>query len=310
MAAVGGKPRPVSAAERRLMREGVSTSRALMSQQDKIWSRYSRDKVDIGETLARILRTLGKALPLDRPLRALSVGSSTEPQFRLLESSFRGGLYLLDIEEAALAVINERIRRQSLTHVFPLRHDYTEIFLDRERTRRFLREELGGRRLDLIAFEHSLYYCPFEQWRPLIQNVLSGLLAPTGAIHAVMMSASTTDRATTTWLYNHFAGKFFGHRNDQDLRAFARAAQRERTLGTAQILTKTDRVRFFVDDFHALMSVVWMILLYPNVHRYTREQRREITAHVYRKLFARRAALFQDQDHLVVYRGLRGRGLI
>jgi hypothetical protein len=67
-------------AERRLIRQGVSTSRALMSEQDKIWSRYSRDKVDIGETLARILRTLGKALPLDRPLRALSVGSSTEPR--------------------------------------------------------------------------------------------------------------------------------------------------------------------------------------------------------------------------------------
>jgi hypothetical protein len=125
-----------------------------------------------------------------------------------------------------------------------------------------------------------------------------------------MMSASTADRATTTWLYNHFAGKFFGHWNDQDLRAFARTARRERTLGAAQILTKTDRVRFFVDDFRALMSVVWMILLHPNVHRYTTAQRREITAHVYRNLFARRAALFQDQDHLVLYRGLRGRGLI
>jgi hypothetical protein len=57
----------------------MNTSRALMSQQDKIWSRYSRDKVDIGETLAQVLRTLSKALPLGRPLRALSVGSSTEP---------------------------------------------------------------------------------------------------------------------------------------------------------------------------------------------------------------------------------------
>jgi hypothetical protein len=66
---------------RDLIRQGVSTSRALMSHQDKIWSRYSRDKVDIGETLARVLRTLSKALPLDLPLRALSVGSSTEPQF-------------------------------------------------------------------------------------------------------------------------------------------------------------------------------------------------------------------------------------
>src|SRR4029453_8294555 len=97
---------------RDLIRQGVSTSRALMSHQDKIWSRYSRDKVDIGETLARVLRTLAKALPLDLPLRALSVGSSTEPQFRILEASFRGGLYLLDIERAALAVINERMRRQ------------------------------------------------------------------------------------------------------------------------------------------------------------------------------------------------------
>src|SRR5262249_6548683 len=161
--------------------------------------------------------------------------------------------------QAALGVINERIRRQSLTHVFPLRHDYTEIFLDRDRTRRFLQEDLGGRRLDLVAFEHSLYYCAADQWRALLHNVLSGLLAPTGAIHAVMMSASAKDPATTTWLYNHFAGKFFGHRNDQDLRAFARAADRGGMLGAVQILTKTDRVRFFVDDFRALMSVVWMI---------------------------------------------------
>ena len=58
------------------------------------------------------------------------------------------------------------------------------------------------------------------------------------------------------------------------------------------------------------MSVVWMVLLYPNVHRYTTAQRREITEHVYRRLFARRRPLFQDQDHVVVYRGLRCRGLI
>jgi hypothetical protein len=34
-----------------LIRQGVRTSRALMSQQDKIWSRYGRDKVDIGRVL-------------------------------------------------------------------------------------------------------------------------------------------------------------------------------------------------------------------------------------------------------------------
>ena len=294
----------------RLIRQGMNTSRALMSKQDKIWSRYSQDKVDIGETLAQVLRTLSKALPLGRPLRALSVGSSTEPQFRILEANFLGGLYLLDIERAALDVIRERIRRQSLTHVFALRHDYTKVFLDRDATRRFLRTALGGRRLDLIAFEHSLYYCPAAEWRTVLSNVFDILLSRPGAIHCVLMSSSADNPATTTWLYNHFAGKFFGHRNDQDLGALARRLHRDRRFGRAEILAKTDRVRFFVDDFRELMSVVWMILLYPNVHRYTPGQRREITEHVYRTLFAKRRALLQDQDHLVIYRGLPGQGLI
>ena len=111
-------------------------------------------------------------------------------------------------------------------------------------------------------------------------------------------------------LYNHFAGKFFGHRNDQDLRAFGRGLRQDRRFANAQIRSKTDRVRFFVGDFRELMSVVWMILLYPNVHRYTAAQRREITEHVYRHLFAQRKPLFQDQDHLVIYRGLGVNGLI
>jgi len=299
-------PRPL---ERDLIRQGVSTSRALMSHQDKIWSRYSRDKVDIGETLARVLRTLSKALPIDLPLRALSVGSSTEPQFRILEASFRGGLYLLDIEHAALEIINERIRRQAVTHVFTRRENYTEVFADRDRTRRFLREALGGRRLHLVAFEHSLYYCPAAQWRQVLDNVFEVLLAPVGAVHCVMMAARATEPSTTTWLYNHFAGRFFGHENDQDLAAFAREATRRRWFKRAAILAKRDRVGFFVDDFRAFMSVVWMILLYPNVHRYTPAQRWEIAEHVYRRLFARRKPLFQDQDHLVMYRGVRA-GLI
>ena len=295
---------------RRLIRQGVNTSRALMSRQDRIWSRYSRDKVDIGETLARVFRTLSKTLPLRRHLRALSVGSSTEPQFRLLEATMRGGLYLLDVERPALAVIRERIRRQSLTHVFTLRHDYTRVFRDRAATRRFFRSELGGRRLDLVLFEHSLYYCPAAEWRAVLANVYDLLLARRGAIHCVLMSSTARNPATTTWLYNHFAGRFFGRWNDQDLRGFARALRRDRRFAGARVLAKTDRVRFLVDDFRALMSVVWMILLYPNVHRYTPAQRREITEHVYRRLFRRGRPLLQDQDHLVIYKGLRGGGLI
>ena len=49
--------RPTS---RDLIRQGVSTSRTLMYQQDKVWSRYSNDKVDIAGTLARVLRTLAQ----------------------------------------------------------------------------------------------------------------------------------------------------------------------------------------------------------------------------------------------------------
>ena len=75
--------------------------------------------MDIAGALARVLRTLNKALPLDEPLRALSIGSSNEPQFRILESAFRAGLYLLDIEDAALAVVEERIQRQSTHQVRP-----------------------------------------------------------------------------------------------------------------------------------------------------------------------------------------------
>ncbi len=50
-----------------------------MYQQDKVWARYSNDKVDVGDTLTTTLRTLSKALPLEAPLTALSIGSSTEP---------------------------------------------------------------------------------------------------------------------------------------------------------------------------------------------------------------------------------------
>jgi hypothetical protein len=300
----------IRAIPRRLIQQGVHTSRALMLQQDKIWSRYSHDKVDIGETLARVLRTLAKHVPLDRALRALSVGSSTEPQFRLLEANFLGGLYLLDIEKTALDVINERVARQSLRHVFTLHDDYTDILLDRAKIQRFARGALRGKRLDLVAFEHSLYYCPADRWLALFENVFDVLLAPTGAIHCVLMSAQSDHPATTTRLYDHFIGTYFGQRNDQDLLALARLLRRHHRFRRAQILTKTDRVRFFVEDFRALMSVVWMILLYPRVHRYTAAQRREITEHVYRHLFATRTPLFQDQDHLVIYRGVRGKGLI
>ena len=107
----------LSPADRRAL--GLRAARTQMYVQDKVWSRYSNDKVDIAHHLAAVIRRLVKSLPLGRPLRALSIGSSNEPQFRILESAFRGGLYLLDIEEAALDVVDERIARQATDHVHP-----------------------------------------------------------------------------------------------------------------------------------------------------------------------------------------------
>jgi hypothetical protein len=58
------------------------------------------------------------------------------------------------------------------------------------------------------------------------------------------------------------------------------------------------------------MAIVWMILLYPNVHKYSLAQRREITEFVYRRFWRPRRPICQMQDHLVVYRGVGLRGLI
>jgi hypothetical protein len=124
------------------------------------------------------------------------------------------------------------------------------------------------------------------------------------------MSSKSTNHFSTTWLYNHFAGNFFGIHNDQDLRIFKKELQRHPTFKGAQVLLRTNRVYFGVDDFKKFMSVIWMILLYPNVHKYSFRQREEITEFVYEKFYKKRQPLIQEQDHLVVYKGVRFKGLI
>ncbi len=90
--------------DKKIIEAGVRTGCLKLSHEDKIWSRYSNDKVDIEEELTKVIRALSKELPLFQKMRALSIGSSTEPQFRILETAFGGGLYLLDIEKEALAL--------------------------------------------------------------------------------------------------------------------------------------------------------------------------------------------------------------
>ena len=281
-----------------------------MFEQDKIWSRYSRDKVDIGEELAKVIRVLDKALPLARLMRALSVGSSDEPQFRILETAFRGGLYLLDIDNSALDIVRERLRRQHTGHVSCICTDYKKIFNDAQKTRDFLKARLAAGRLDLVTLHHSMYYCRECDWEAIIENLFKFILARQGAIHAVLMASKSDNEYSTTWLYNHFAGKFCGCINDQDLKEFKKSLSMNPFFKGAQVFLKTHAVSFFVDDFAKFMSVIWMILLYPNVHKYTLKQREEITEFVYRRFWLKKQPLVQLQDHLIIYKGIRFRGLI
>ncbi|MCX7824025.1 MAG: class I SAM-dependent methyltransferase [Verrucomicrobiae bacterium] len=289
---------------------GLRVAEANIYHEDKIWSRYSNDKVDIGEVLASVIRTLHKALPITKPMKALSIGSGAEPQFRILETAFRGGLHLLDMDDTSLDILRERIHRQATDHASVVRADFKEIFRDARKTRAFMETELAGGRVELITLHHSLYYAAESDWLPILANLYKSALASTGALHAVLMANQSDDPATTTWLYNHFVGKFFGARNEQDLRAFAASLKKRPLFRNAQVLVKTNRVRFRAPDFEKLMAVVWMILLYPDVHPYSEKQRREITEFVHQRFWQKDQPLIQLQDHMVIYRGIPFKGLI
>ncbi|MDD4893731.1 MAG: class I SAM-dependent methyltransferase [Candidatus Omnitrophica bacterium] len=295
---------------KKMMESGLRACCGGMCEEDRVWSRYSHDKVDIGEELAKVIRTLNKKLSLSEPIRALSIGSSCEPQFRILETACKGGLYLLDIDKSALSVVKERIKRQRTSHVSAIHGDYNRILLKTKHAKAFLKDNLRGEKVGLITLHHSLYYSKESDWPEIFNNLYSLILRPQGAIHAVLMASETKDEYTTTWLYNHFAGKFFGCHNDQDLCGFGQRLKREPLFKKSQILINTHPVRFFVNDFAKFMSVIWMILLYPNVHKYTLPQREEITEHIYNKFWLKKRPLIQMQDHLVLYNGIGFKGLI
>jgi len=289
---------------KKMIELGIGVGDSHLFQQDKIWSRYSQDKVDIGEKLVKVIRALHKTLPLKKPLIAISIGSSNEPQFRILGAAFRGGLNLLDIEKEALNIVRERIRRQALTHVKIIVGDYKKLFLDPKHASGFLKSKLKGKKINLICLHHSMYYCNEPNWKPLFDNLYRVILAPSGAMHAVMMAAKSSDEYTTSWLYGYFAGKYFGCYNDQDLRHFSKELQDDSLFRRAGIHLERSRIRFFVNNFSEFMSVIWMIMLYPSVHKYTQKQKEEITEFVYKKFWLKERPLIQEQDHLVVYRGI------
>lgn len=285
------------------IRQGLAVARSDIYDENDIWCYYSNDKVDIGQRLTRVLRTLDKAFPLKKRLTALSLGSGNEPQFKILEAAADGGLYLLDVDKIELDAVRERLRRQEIGHVVPIRADFDRILLDRAKAKAFVKKKLGGRRVDLITLHHSLYYCKASLWEAMLENLYREVLASRGAIHAVLMASRSRDQNTTTWLYNHFAGKFFGVHNDQDLRAFGKTLRRKAVFRNARLLSRTDRVRFSTDEFKKFMAVIWMILLYPEVHKYSLKQREEITGYIYDNFWKKGLPLVQSQDHLAIYKG-------
>ncbi len=129
-------------------------------------------------------------------------------------------------------------------------------------------------------------------------------------MHIVLMAAESDNEYTTTWLYNHFVGKFFGYRNDQCLLKLKKEFKKDKLFNDTQILSRTNNVHFFADDFAKFMAVIWMILLYPSVHNYSPAQKEEITEFVYKRFWKNKKPLIQSQDHLALYRGIDFKGLI
>lgn len=287
-----------------LIETGINAGEVDMYNEDAIWAENSGDKIDIGNVLMEIIRAMAKTLPLSRKLRALSIGSGSEPQFKILEAAFRGGLYLLDIDNVPLEVIRDRLKRQWIDHVFTIQSDYNRSLIPPQAAEKFLSDKLGGDKLDLILLEHALYYTEESNWMDLFENLYRKLLRGKGAIHAVMMASKCSNEFSTTWLYNHYAGKYFGAENDQDLKKFAGTLPKNKLFTNARILSRTHRVKFFIDDFGKFMAVIWMILLYPNVHKYSRRQREEITEEIFKKFWKKKQPLIQMQDHLIIYRGI------
>jgi len=287
-------------AESSLIKKGMLAGETDMYNEDTIWSQNSSDKVDIAQELMRVIREVFGSVPVSRNLRALSIGSGPEPQFQILEAAFRGGLYLLDIDSVPLSVISSRIKSHFVDHVSTIKADYSKCLVIAKDAERFLKDNLGGSRQDLVTLYHSLYYSNESDWAELFGSLYDVILADNGAIHAVMMSANCSENDSTTWLYNYFAGKFFGCSNDQDLLAFGKQfSENVRFRGTS-VRLETHRVKFFSDDFEKFMAVIWMILLYPDVHKYSSDQKKEITEYVYSNFFKPRKPLIQMQDHLVI----------
>lgn len=285
-----------------LIEQGLMAAEARIFQQNKIWARHTDEKPDVAASLMRVIRRLHKERPADQDLSALSIGSGDEPQFRLLDATFRDGLTLYDIDETALAVVRSRIERQRLGTVSLCTGDYTKDFADGKTAAGTLSQKLGGSTFDLVTLHHCLYYSDAAHWPAIISAIHQSVLAPGGAMHLAMMSTRENRKGTTTWLYNHFASRFFNEQADQDLLSLRNTLAADKAFRKANVETETREVQFWVNNFERYMSVVWMILLYPDGHNYTIQQRIEIIEFVIENFWRPRRPLIQTQDYLSIFK--------
>lgn len=275
-----------------------------MFNEDLIWSQNSNDKTDISKELMAVIRKMNKFLPIDKKLTALSIGSGFEPQLKILIAAFQSAVTLLDIDKIPLNEIKLYANLRGIQNIRTIKADYTSEFFSPSETIAFRDKNLNKEKQDLITMHHSLYYDKEENWLQLFENIYKFLLKRKGAIHSVLMASKSENPSSTTWLYNHFAGKFFNCRNNQNLNKFGKELEKNKTFEHASIKRKTNRIHFWVDDFEKFMAVIWMILLYPNVHNYNDEQKEEITEFVYKNFWTPKEPLLQMQDYLTITRNL------
>jgi hypothetical protein len=283
----------------------LEAARTPVADQDAVWSKYSNDKVDIGQVLTSVLQGLARTRPPRARLRGLSVGSSTEPQFRILQPACPAGLHLLDIDPTALARVETRVARQHIDNVTTIEADFTDALGDRQLARQLRRQALDGAKVGLVTFHHSLYYAPRATWDDVVDAVWHELLSPqpgSAAVHAVLMAHRSDSPTSTTAIYNRWAGQFFGAYNDQDLAGFARSLRRSKRLPGSSVRVQTSEVVFDNDDFTDFMRCVWMILLHPQVHDFDRDQQIEVGEWIYANLWSVGVQLTQRQDHVVITR--------
>ncbi|MEM9126326.1 MAG: class I SAM-dependent methyltransferase [Pseudomonadota bacterium] len=283
-----------------LIEQGLKAAGSPLRDQVKTWERYTDEKANVARDLMRSVKAQLQDVSCAHGFRTLSIGSSDEPQFPLLHALSDGGLWLYDCDDSALAVVKERADRLLLNDVHTVSGSYLDDFKDKHSASTALQTRLGDARFDLITLHHALYYCAPDLWPDLMNALCSELLKTPGLVHLALMSSATEQTHTTTWLYNRFAEKFCNTRNDQNLLDLPGQMSTLPIADTLAFSVCSSAVRCRPDRFADMMKVVWMILLYPQVHDFSADQKVEITEFVLDEFWLAGRDLVQHQDYVTL----------